>query len=146
MSAGTNGNTQELGYRVQRPKGLRRLVEVFSGKKPTTAREFVGFPIQLEERYITPVEDDRIMADGRPAYAWWNEIQMLRQRESELHKRDMDTRKRIIALRIAEWAVERDILTDDTLIRIKRLPLTAKDPLLDLMEHPEKYVTVAGHL
>jgi hypothetical protein len=123
---------------------LRKFVEIFSNKQPTTARELMGFPIRLEEREISAVEDDRIMADGRPAYAWWNEIQMLRQREPEIQRREMALREKMIVLHIAEWAMVKDFLTGDTLLRIKQLPLMAKDPALELLEHPEKYVTVAG--
>lgn len=121
---------------------LKKLVEVFSNKKPETAREFAGFPIRMEEREISAVQDDRIMADGRPAYAWWNEIQMLRQREPELQRRETVLRGKTILLRIAEWAATQDILTGDTLLRIKQSPITSSDPALELLEHPEKYVSV----
>lgn len=121
---------------------LKKFVEILSTKKPKTAREFVGYPVRMEEREIGPVEDDRIMADGRPAYAWWNEIQMLRAREPELQRREMELRQKTIVLRIAEWAMSQDMLTCETLLRIKRLPLMSSDPALELLQHPEKYVSV----
>jgi len=121
---------------------IKKFVEIFSNRTPRTAREFAGFPIRLEQKEIGPIEDDRIMADGRPAYAWWNEIQMLRQREPDLQKKELAMREQMIVLRIAGWAASRGMLTCDTLLRIKLLPITAKDPQLELLEHPEKYVTV----
>lgn len=123
---------------------LKKFIEKFSTRQPRTAREFMGFPVRMEEKEITPVEDDRIMCDGRPAYAWWNEIQMLRQREPELQRKEMQMREQMVVLRIAEWATTQDILSDDTILRIKRVPISHKDPTLELLEHPEKYVRREG--
>lgn len=119
---------------------MKKLMEIFSTKQPRTAREFAGFPIRYEEREISPTEDDRIMADGRPVYAWWNEIQSLRQREPELRQREKDLQGKMILLRIAEWAYSRDMLTGDTLLRIKQVSLMNSDPVSELLNHPEKYV------
>lgn len=123
---------------------LKKFVEKFSTRQPRMAREFAGFPIRLEEKVISPVEDDRIMADGRPAYAWWNEIRMLRQREPELQKRETALCEKTIVLRIAEWATAKDMLSGDTILRIRQLPLMERNPVLELLEHPEKYVSVAA--
>lgn len=121
---------------------MKKLMEVISSKLPKTAREFMGFPIHLEEREIHPVEDDRIMCDGRPAYAWWNEIQMLRSREPELQKQEMAFREKAILLRITDWCYSRDMLSNDTFLRIRQTPLTALDPIAELLNNPEKYITV----
>ncbi len=117
-----------------------KLVEKFSAKKPKTARELMGFPIRLEWKEVGPIEDDRIMADGRPAHAWWCEIEMLRAREPELQKREAALRERFRVLRIAEWIFTQDPIADEVILRIKRLPLSMeRDPERELLEHPEKF-------
>ena len=101
-----------------------------------SAREFAGHPMH----------DDRIMSDGRPAHAWQCELEMLREREPELQRREKELMDRFSVLRIAEWAYQRDILQPwDTLLvlRIKPPAITTKgDPLRELLEHPEKYISV----
>ena len=125
---------------------LKELTEVFSIIAPRTARHFVGYPIHVERKEISAVEDDRIMADGRPAYAWWNEIQILRRREPELQRKEIALQEKIIVLRIAEWAVKEDMLqTGDTFLRIRQRPLTVSEPALELLQHPERYITLEGH-
>lgn len=123
---------------------MKKFMEIFSSKPPKTAREFAGLPIRFEEREVTPTEDERIMFDGRPAYAWWNEIQMLRDREPQLREREQRLKELTIVLRIAEWAMQRNIVTDDVLLRIKLLPLAHGDPIAELLNHPEKYVSVVS--
>lgn len=95
---------------------------------------------------IAAIQDDRIMADGRPAFAWWNEIQMLRQREPAIQKREMALAEKFTVLRIAEWAIM-PLMTidgnDDLIIRVRRSPLIlSKIGASDLAEHPEKYCEV----
>ena len=120
-----------------------KLVEKFKNRPPKTAREVAGFPIEMEFKQVGPEQDDRIMADGRPAHAWWYEIQMLRRREPDLQKKEKDLREQFRILRIAEWAFYPEIISDDVLLRIKRLPLALnKNPETELLEHPEKYISV----
>src|SRR6266568_6688451 len=114
---------------------------------PKSTRRFVRMPTELEFKEvpnnIAAIQDDRIMADGRPAHAWWCEIEMLRAREPELQKREAAIREQFRVLRIAEWAFMQDIITDEVILRIKRLPLTmASDPERELLEHPEKFCSV----
>lgn len=123
--------------------GIWKFVEKLKTKPPKTAREFMGFPVELEWKEVGPTQDDRIMADGRPAYAWWNEIQMLRAREPQLQKKELELRGQFRVLRIAHWAFASEVISDDILLRIKRLPMTlATNSENELLEHPEKYVSV----
>jgi hypothetical protein len=122
---------------------LWKFVEKFKSGPPKNAREFMGFPVELEWKEVGPSQDDRIMADGRPAYAWWNEIQMLRARGPELEKKQKELADQFKILRIAEWVFYPEIISDDILLRIKRLPLTlARNPETELLEHPEKYISI----
>lgn len=123
--------------------GLWKFVEKFKSTPPKTARELMGFPIELEWKEVGPSQDDRIMADGRPAYAWWNEIQMLRSREPQLRKKEVELREQFRILRIANWAFAQEVFSDDILLRIKRLPLAMnRNPEQELLERPAKYISV----
>jgi len=128
------------------------LVEKLKTKKPKTAQEFVGMPIEYEWKEISIGEkatrDDRIMADGRPAYAWWNEIQMLRSKEPELQTAQMKIVEQMIILKIAEWATAQefgDPLNDTILVRFKRgMLIMSKDPSLEVMKDPGKFCEVVN--
>lgn len=122
--------------------GIWKFVEKFKAGPPKTAREFMGFPTKLEWKEVGPSQDDRIMADGRPAYAWWAEIEMLRAREPQVQRKELELLERFKVLRIAEWAFLQDATTDDVILRIKRLPLTRDNPMRELTEHPEKYCSI----
>jgi hypothetical protein len=119
-----------------------KFVEKLSAKIPQTARELMGFPIEYEWKYVpTPIaaiQDDRIMADGRPAHAWWAELEMLRRREPELQKREQGLVTQMVALRIAEWATTQEFPSGDTLVRF-RWDRICLDPAIAFMEHPENY-------
>ena len=92
---------------------------------------------------MNPIHDDRIMSDGRPAHAWWCELEMLRNREPEFDKTRARMREQMIILRIADWAIQRDPNTDDFLLRIRRDLTSAKiDPAQELMNNPGKYVSI----
>jgi len=55
--------------------------------------------------------DDTIMADGRPAFAWWNEIQMARQREPALERQARSVRDKAAILgckEIRTWLEENE--------------------------------------
>jgi len=92
------------------------------GKNPS-ARHLMGFPVELEWKDVptaeAAVQDDRIMADGRPAYAWWNEIQMLRREKEQSQKDTISLQDQFIVLKIAKWFRMQDVLTNDVIIRIK---------------------------
>ena len=76
------------------------------------------------------------MADGRPAFAWWNEIQMLRHQAAEKDQALFRFREMQVVLRIAQ-VLSPDSL--DVLIRIKpRLDVRPDD----LWQHPEKYAEI----
>lgn len=122
---------------------LWKFVEKFKAGTPKTARELVGFPVELEWKKVGPSQDDRIMADGRPAYAWWNEIQLLRAQGPNLEKQAADLREQFRILRIASWAYAQEVFSDDILLRIKRLPMILNsNPEQELLEHPEKYISI----
>ena len=116
---------------------------------PKSARHFVGMPIEYEYKEvdvgIAALQDERVMVDGRPAYAWWNEIQMLRARESKLQEMEAQLRKQYQILGIAKWARAKDILSDDLFIRVKidRL-LMERNPESALANHPEKFCELEG--
>jgi hypothetical protein len=120
-----------------------KFVEKMKTKPPKTAREFMGFPVELEWKEVSPCQDDRIMADGRPAYCWWNEIQMLRAQAPSLEEKQRRLWKEFQVLRIAKWVFMQDAITGEVLIRIKRLPLEmAKDLSRELTEHPENFCSI----
>ncbi len=68
---------------------------------------------------MEPAHDERIMTDGRPAYAWHNEIQMLRREVAELKSSEryeqLQTLERVLG--VVRWQIERspaemaDVLT-----------------------------------
>lgn len=88
--------------------------------RPKTARDFAGFPAELEWRELkSPMEDDRIMFDGRPAYAWWCELESLRRQAPEQEKAWQRLWDGFRMLRIAEWVASHDYNTFDVLIRFK---------------------------
>jgi hypothetical protein len=126
-------------------KFMWKFVERLKNREPRTAREFAGFPIEYDWKEvpisIAAIQDDRIMADGRPAHAWWAEIQMLRQREPDLRKREADMTSQMIALRIAKWAITQELPSGDTLIRY-RWDRICLDPAAKFMENPGKYCEI----
>jgi hypothetical protein len=120
-----------------------KFVEKLKNRPPKTAREFAGFPEELEWKEVGPTQDDRVMADGRPAWAWWNEIQALRAQGPTLQKQAADLREQYRVLRLAEWAFMQDAVSGEVLLRIKRLPLClAQDPETEILNHPEKYCSI----
>jgi hypothetical protein len=86
--------------------------------------------------------DDRVMADGRPAFSWWNEIQMLRKKDEDLKEAARHLKEAAAALGVAGWAITRDPNTLDLLIRVRRGVILETDPLHTLATNPEKYCTV----
>ena len=128
-----------------------KLIEKLPEKMSRTAREFMGFPVVYEVKDIpmpqAAIMDDTIMADGRPAHAWWCELEMLRKREPELQRKEMVLAEKFATLRIIEWAVAPicgpGMIDDVLLIKVKRAPLMmSKVGMGDLFEHPEKYCEV----
>ena len=90
-----------------------------------------------------PSEDERIMSDGRPAYAWWNELTMLRSRDKQLYAREQEIMEKLKVLRIAEWAFAKDCLSGDVIVRIRQLPLVlSKAPMAEFIEHPEDFCEI----
>ncbi len=65
------------------------------------------------------VYDERVMFDGRPAFAWHSEIQMLRREVAELKSSEQHERQQALqkVLGIVAWQIERspaemaDVLT-----------------------------------
>lgn len=57
----------------------------------------------------SPVHDDREMSDGRPAWAWHNEIQMLRAELNRLKEDESYERAQLMlkVAGVARWVVER---------------------------------------
>ena len=97
----------------------------------------------MNDKEIRAVQDDRIMADGRPAHAWWYELEMLRAQQPTIDSANRKLREQMIALRIIQWAIQHDVTSDDLLIRVKRGPLTTeRHPDQELMEHPENFCTL----
>ena len=91
---------------------------------------------------IQATQDERIMADGRPAYAWWNEIQMLRREHERLEPARLNLQDQFILLKIARWAVHEEPWSRCICIRLDRdeaLLAEGKDALLN---NPEKYCTI----
>ena len=95
---------------------------------------------------LKAIADTRIMADGRPAYAWWNEIQMLRAKEPELSATEQRLKEQFILLKICEWAFSQDLVSGDILIRVRRdfTLTTERHPEMELVNHPEKYCSIAA--
>lgn len=101
--------------------------KIKKGKQNDSARHRAGFPIAYEWKDVpvgqVAVQDERVMADGRPAYAWWNEIQMLRKEiadsNASLESNWVKIQDAMAVARIAKWAITRDVLSHDILVRIK---------------------------
>jgi hypothetical protein len=120
-----------------------------AGWKPKNTRQLMGFPIEYEWKEVSvdtaAVQDDRIMADGRPAYAWWNEIQMLRDKESMLQKKEKELLDQAFVLRLAKWAyTQNPMLAEyDLVLYVNRWKAAfAYDPTVEIVAHPEEYVRV----
>lgn len=76
------------------------------------------FGVSMEEE---AAHDERIMADGRPAFAWWNEIQMLRAEKAIVDSSASDLKDMMALLRIAECQVTDNRLNGDLIITLTRL-------------------------
>ena len=106
---------------------MNRRVQIFVEKLrqgiPRTAREFAGFPVVYEEREVTLdeaiIRNETIMPDGRPMRAWWFEIQEARKRKPDLEARELRVREQFLLLGIAKWAIARDPLNCDSVIRFE---------------------------
>lgn len=94
--------------------------------------------------YNPYVHDERIMADGRPAHAWWAEITMLKQRlESKSDERTKALEDKLVEKfqlwKILEYHKWPEVHTGDLLIRIKRTEMYLDTAPLH-MQHPENWV------
>ena len=67
-----------------------------------------------------PAQDERIMCDGRPAFAWWNEIQMLRADRARVDKLTNELLDMNALLHIAKIELGEDH-NKDMIITISRL-------------------------
>lgn len=68
-----------------------------------------------------PEHDERIMSDGRPAFAWWNEIQMLRADKARVDNLTNELQDALALLGIVNIALYQDIDQNIT------ITLTAKE-------------------
>lgn len=113
---------------------MKILVEKERHFIPQTARQLMGFPVEYEwkevDAELAATMDDRIMADGRPAHAWWAELQDLRHKAPQLEKDRSELNDQFSVLRVAKWAYARDPLSSDVLVRVKFL-LDENAPLED---------------
>lgn len=112
---------------------------------PRTARQLMGFPIEYEWKDVSVeqaiMRSELVMPDGRPMSAWWFEIQDARKRKPDLEEREKQIREQFVLLRIAEWAIARDALTGDMLIRFKpSLMATANEIVRD----PGQFCSIEG--
>ena len=69
--------------------------------------------------------DEQIMSDGRPAYAWWNEIQMLRSQARRVAENNKRADAMFKVLGVVRWAVEQHspTLSTDIHVRVKDMAL-----------------------
>jgi hypothetical protein len=68
-----------------------------------------------------PVHDERIMCDGRPAFAWWNEIQMLRADKARVDNLTQELLDMQALTGIVRTYLEEHPNTGDLVIRLSRL-------------------------
>ena len=89
----------------------------------------------IESLEVKAVHDERVMADGRPAFAWWNEIQMLRA-EKRRDSEQVEFNKRLgRILRVVEFKTWNDIEGDIHMV-LTRHSLLHPDATM----FPEKYL------
>lgn len=83
-------------------------------------------------------EKSTIMPDGRPLYAWENELKMLRGQE-DLYSSAMKRMEEVaITLRIAKIYFQKRPMHSSVIIRIDRFGLSQPD----FKRYPEKYCQV----
>jgi hypothetical protein len=116
---------------------LKKLKQILSDRK--RRNESLKEKIQYEHA----IHDSRIMFDGRPAYAWWNEIQMLRAREPKVQQTEKTLLDKMKILKIVEWAyTQPDVLSNDIVVRIKTDYFGTNDPHLEFLKDPGKFCTL----
>lgn len=85
------------------------------------------------------MNDTTIIPDGRPMFAWKNEIDMLRKENIEA-KKSLDysiSMMRLCGIVRAEW--ERDVITNDLLIRVSMSDMVKNR---SFVWEPEKFAEV----
>lgn len=65
------------------------------------------------------LSDETIMPDGRPLFAWSNEIEMLRAREDDVRRAKEDFERRMKVLNVVEMQWFDDCRKSEMVIRIK---------------------------
>ena len=80
---------------------------------------------ESEEVKLAATQDDTIMADGRPAYAWWNEIQMIRKSEQDIGQERKRLYELYALLSVEEIQSSIDQATDSVMIKIKKSRIVA---------------------
>ena len=73
------------------------------------------------------IEDMTIMPDGRPFFAWRNELEMLRNQASSLETRQKETYHMMQLLKIASIEQQQEPWTGDILVRFRMI-----DSIMDL--------------
>jgi hypothetical protein len=108
-----------------------------------TAREFAGWPMEMEWKEVDVAEacirDERIMPDGRPAHAWWCEIESLRKELKQLQTAEGRIHQEFIALGIAKWAMMQEAFSFDTLIRFRPSIIASAD---EISRNPGKFCSL----
>lgn len=84
------------------------------------------------------ITKETIMPDGRPFFAWENEIAMLQRREPNLKKRKKELSDLMKILKVVEIEIHEERKTGDILIRFKRNDVLKKD----FKYYPEKYAQI----
>lgn len=65
------------------------------------------------------LSDETMMPDGRPLFAWRNEIEMLRQREADVKVQRQDFERRMKVLNVVEMQRFDDCRKSEMVIRVK---------------------------
>lgn len=81
------------------------------------------------------ITDEIIMPDGRPFFAWNNELSMLRQHEIDLASREVELNHLAKILGVVRIEREQDQKTLDITIKIKCVDMLKRDR----DDPPEKY-------
>lgn len=83
----------------------------------------------LEKSEVLEVTDNTIMPDGRPFFAWGNELSMLRKQRPEISARNRELNHLMQLLQIAHIEQQKDWATGDLIIRLRMVDaIKANDP------------------
>jgi len=83
------------------------------------------------------INDETIMPDGRPFFAWKNELEMLRAEGRGVEQAKREFAWKMTALGVYEIALRDEPQTGDILIRVRRVDAILRNNPLEAIEKGE---------